>query len=226
MLAYAAHRRPHRRVRPTTLALIIGGHAVAIGLLAAAKVEVGPGNTVVDTIVEFIPKPIEEVPPPPAPPQPKQQEQRTQPQSHIDQPTPVVPLDNSGPAFDLGPPTKEIVSDIRQALDVPLGPVVSDPPKPAPVKVAARSVTPADLLRPPYPDSKRRMDEETVLRLRLQIDERGRVVGVEPVGSADPEFLAAARQHLLRHWRYRPATEDGRPVASAMTITLRFQLED
>ena len=69
-------------------------------------------------------------------------------------------------------------------------------------------------------------DEEASLRLRLSIDARGRVVAVEPVGSADRAFLAAARRHLLAHWRYQPATEDGRAVASTTVITLRFELDD
>jgi protein TonB len=50
------------------------------------------------------------------------------------------------------------------------------------------------------------------------------VTGVEAVGPADPVFLAAARRHLLAHWRYRPATEDGRAVATSTLVTLRFEL--
>jgi len=69
------------------------------------------------------------------------------------------------------------------------------------------------------------VDEEAVLKLSLTIDERGRVVSVEPVGRADPAFLAAARRHLLAHWRYKPASEDGRAVSSTTVITLRFQLD-
>ena len=61
---------------------------------------------------------------------------------------------------------------------------------------------------------------------RLGIDARGRVVSVDPVGEADAEFLSAARRHLIRTWRYKPATEDGRPVATTITITLRFELRD
>jgi len=48
---------------------------------------------------------------------------------------------------------------------------------------------------------------------------------VEPVGRVDPIFLSAARRHLLSHWRYRPATEDGRAVTSTTVITLRFELD-
>ena len=94
----------------------------------------------------------------------------------------------------------------------------------APVRVGPRFATPADAVRPPYPPSKIASDEEAVLKLKLSIDPRGRVVAVEPVGRADPAFLAAARRHLLAHWRYKPATEDGRAIASSTVITLRFQL--
>jgi len=38
-------------------------------------------------------------------------------------------------------------------------------------------------------------------------------------------FLEAARRHLIAHWRYRPASEDGRAIASTAVITLRFQLD-
>ena len=65
---------------------------------------------------------------------------------------------------------------------------------------------------------------EASLRLRLGIDERGRVVSVEPVGRADPTFLAAARRHILRVWRYQPAMEGAKAVPSTTTITLKFEL--
>jgi protein TonB len=67
-------------------------------------------------------------------------------------------------------------------------------------------------------------EEEAVLRLRLSISDDGRVIAVDPVGPADRTFLDAARRHLIAHWRYQPATEDGRTIASSIVITLRFEL--
>ena len=64
-----------------------------------------------------------------------------------------------------------------------------------------------------------------MLRPNLTIDERGRVVAVEPIGRADRVFLDAARRHLLAHWRYKPASEGGRAVGATIAVTLRFQLD-
>jgi protein TonB len=137
-------------------------------------------------------------------------------------------LPQPGPSFDPGPNINSTSPDIGPALADTLTPPLLPPPTiPAEVvRVGARATTPPDLLRPPYPESKRRTEEEAVLRLRLSIDPRGRVTAVEPVGAADPAFLASARAHLIRNWRYKPATEDGRAVASTLIITLRFELEE
>lgn len=229
MLAYAAHRRQQRKLSPTALALIIGAHAAGLAVLVSARMDVGPVADFTPTIIENIPLPDEPLPPPPPPPEPQPAPRTQTPQpSHLDLPPPVIDVPVAGPAVDLGPAPTEIVPDIRPVIEAPLGkPVIVDPPKPAPpVRIAANLNTPADLLRPPYPESRRQQEVEAALRLRLSIDERGRVTAVEPVGAADPEFLASARRHLIRHWRYKPATEDGRPVPSTLVITLRFQLED
>lgn len=229
MLAYAAHQKSRRRLSPSALLMIAGGHAIAIGLLITAKMDIPiferPGKTEVYNIP---------LPPPPEQPKPEprvQQEPRLPPppRSTIDNPPPIIPTPPSSQSFDPGPSINSVVPDIGPALGATLLPpptLLPPAPPAAIVRVAARPTTPADLLRPPYPESKQRTEEEALLRLRLSIDARGRVTGVEPIGAADPAFLNAARSHLVRYWRYRPATEDGRAVASTLTIILRFELEE
>ena len=106
------------------------------------------------------------------------------------------------------------------------GGTVIDPPKREIVQVAAVFRTPDSALRPPYPNDKLRLEEEATLKLRLSIDARGRVTAVEPVGQADPSFLEAARRHIIKAWRYKPATEDGVAVPSSVVINLSFRLEE
>lgn len=218
---YASERLAGRRRRPTTLLLIVGGHAAALAVLLTARMDLPQRIRDLPTVVELIAEPL---PPPPDTPPPAPPERQEAPTA-VDQPKVLVPLDPLAlPPLDRGPPVSEAVPlppppDLRP-------PLPPEPPRAEPVRVAARIATPADRLRPPYPPAKLRAEEEAVLRLRLTIGADGRVSAVEPVGSADPAFLDAARRHLLRHWRFDPAREDGRPVASTTVINLRFELED
>ena len=103
---------------------------------------------------------------------------------------------------------------------------MNDPPRHVPVKLGPRFATNAGAIKPPYPLDKMRGEEEATLKLRLTIDARGRVTAVDPVGFADPSFLEAARRHIIRAWRYKPATEDGVAVPSSTVISLSFRMED
>jgi periplasmic protein TonB len=162
-------------------------------------------------------------PPPPPDPQPPQPEPAPQP-SFMERPVTVIDVPSIAPdSLDKGPPIAPWNPPVIGG-GPPLPTV--NPTKAPPVRVAAIFRTPDSALRPPYPASKLRLEEEATLKLRLSIDTRGRVTAVEPVGAADPQFLAAARRHIIRAWRYKPATEDGAAVVSSTVITLSFRLED
>lgn len=222
MLAYAAHNaRPAGRSNsPKALALIVAGHAALIAAVMAAKMEVVTFLPVDPTRIFNVPI----APPPPPPPTPRVEPQAnglaTQPR-FIEAPDSVVDMDaTASSSFAHGP----TIDDIAAVIGTDLSFV--DPPKPAPVRVAARFNTPAGAMKPPYPNDKLRLEEEATLRLRLTIDARGRVTSVDPVGAADPSFLEAARRHIVRAWRYKPATEDGVAVGTSTVITLSFRLEE
>jgi periplasmic protein TonB len=209
----------HRR-HPSALLFIVGGHAVLIAAVMTAKMDL-PVKFIPDiTRVRLLPN--DSPPPEPLPPPPKPE--RSPPQdSRLDRPDIIVPT----PMPD-GP----VANDPPLPLPPnpgPTGPSVDPvPPQPTPAvppRVGPRFVTPQHLIEPPYPADKQRLEEEAVLRLKLSIDERGRVVAVEPVGRTDRSFLEAARRHLIANWRYKPATEDGKAVASSTVITLTFRIE-
>lgn len=222
MLAYAAQdRRVAGSTRSTrALALVIAGHALLIGAVMTARMDVvGPA-------IEQFPKVINVAPDPPSPP-PPEQEQRPPARA---EPSPQQPfIDNLPAIVDMGRPDTSLVElgPIVREFQLPGGTGAAlDPPRHVPVRIAAVPRTPESALRPPYPNDKLRDQEEATLRLRLAIDERGRVTAVEPIGTADPSFLAAARRHIIRAWRYTPATEDGVAIPSTMIISLSFRLED
>jgi protein TonB len=206
-----------RSRHPRALVLIVGGHAALIAAVMMAKMDVVPPFIPTITKVDLI---DEAKPPPPdnpPPPQPQQHE------STIDHPAIVVPIPQ--PSNDANPIPIPLPVPNPGPTSIDPGPVKVVPPA-EPMGVGPRFVTPEYDVKPPYPQSKLRSQEEAVLQLRLTIDARGRVAAVEPVGNADPVFLAAARKHILAHWRYRAATEDGRAVATSTVVTLRFELDD
>ena len=219
MLAYASGRQQiaRRGDSPSTLLFIIGAHVTALAVVMSMKMDLP--QIVRAPITEIIDVPIQ----PPPPPNPEPAKPHTAP-SNLDRVDPVIPTPLPDPVpFD---PKLADNSDFGTIV----GPITPDPPAlpdkiVEPVRTGPRLATPADLLRPPYPQSKLDSQQEASLRLKLSIDERGRVVAVDPVGPADPAFLNAARKHLMARWRYQPATVDGRPLASTTVITLRFELE-
>ena len=223
MLAYAANapRFADRRRSPKALVLIVGAHAAALAVLMTAKMEVRRlDNGGIDvTFIDPIKPPPERTPPPRPKPQPQAAPQPRE--TFVDITKPIIPIDTVGPTVELGPPNQPPPVPIPGTGTV----VVTKPSIHMPKLVGPRFATPDWALKPPYPPSMQAREIEATLKLRLQIDDRGRVIAVDPVGRADPAFLEAARKHLIAKWRYKPATEDGRAVASSTVITLRFELE-
>lgn len=221
MLAYAANRptAAQRRSSPNAMLAIIAAHVAVVALVMSAKMDLPRKILPTPTLIDFIREPQ-----PPEPTRPVQPRIKQPPvETPFDLPQPEVPLPS-------GSQTVATTADLPNVGDI-IGPSTNPPqhadpiPLPVPVKLDPKLLTPASELKPPYPESKLASGEEALLRLRLTIDERGRVVAVEPIGSADRIFVEAARRHLMAHWRYRAASEDGRAVPSTVVITLRFQLD-
>jgi len=217
MLGYTVETCPVRRkASPITLALIFAGHAGLILVVMSSKMELPERYREPPIIIDTI-DPPKDPPPLPAEPRNTDSNPRAPQPTELDRPIEIVPT-----------PFRNDPIDVGRLPPIPSGPDIgempSDPPKPI-ARLGPKLATDDSALRPPYPEAKRRLEQEAVLRLRLSIDERGRVRSVEPIGAADPMFLASARAHLMRNWRYTPASEGGRPVASSIVITLRFEID-
>lgn len=221
MLAYAANRPVvgKRESSPNALLVVIGVHIALLAAVMSAKMDV----------TKIIPRegPLINVPIPP----------KQTPTDTTRHPKPPPPTPTSADN------TKKLVKtnlkddttlDTKAADWLPPaggGTDVGGTPETlprtvtTPIRHDAQLLTPASELKPPYPADKLAAEQEATLRLTLTIDANGRVTAVEPVSNADREFLAAARRYIITHWRYQPATEDGHPLSSKLTITLRFQLD-
>lgn len=216
MLAYAPTRnRP--TTSKTTLSLIIAGHVAVVGLALAAKFEVerqkAPPPIDIYDVKTIKPKPPE--------PTKETTTKLSNPISTLDTSKTIVTIPTS---FPVDPPLDKIPPGPIAGTDIkpPFVPQTDPPPV---LRTKAQLRTAAADLRPPYPDGKRLTEEEATLRLKLAIDDKGRVIAVQPVGDVDRTFLEAARRHILRYWRYTPATEGGKAVHSSTTVTLTFELD-
>jgi protein TonB len=220
MLQYAIGRRDiaARQSSPNAMLVIISIHVAVIAALMSAKMDVSSSFPKMPPLIQI---PVPPVPPPnqvqpPRAPRPQQQPTVIDHSRDVLRPQPSNPPVQPGPAID---PTPIDIGGSSPTPAIPQRPVTT------PIYHDALLLTPESQLRPPYPASKLASEEEATLRLRLTIDQQGRVVGVEPVGRVDSVFFEAARRYLIAHWRYEPATEDGRAVASSTTITLMFKLD-
>ncbi len=219
MLDYIA-RRPVVAARPSSpsvMLIVVAAHIAALAVVMSTKMDLPKSFTSKPTIVEFLPadpRPVERVRP--AEPTQGTAEPRLAPVPPI-VPTPPSDLDIAS--------ASPVLPDIRDLIGPRPVPAIDPAPRPGQASTAAQLLTPAERLKPPYPQSKLVSEEEAVLKLRLTIGADGRVTAVEPAARADPAFLDAARRHILAHWRYRPASEGGRAVGSSVVITLRFQLD-
>jgi protein TonB len=209
---------------PGSLAIVVALHGAAISALMLAKMEYERVPTVITKAYEV--KPDE--PPPPEkiePVEPKQQAK-----SRIETVTPLIkaPVMHNLeiPEPKVGDPAPFIIPSIgRGEVAVPADPPLPPPPPPAPPVREEASIDPRARLQPAYPPAEERAAVEGSVTVSVLIGTDGRVKRVEKVRAATDAFFRATEQQALRHWRFKPATVDGKPVESRKTMTVHFRLD-
>lgn len=216
-----------KRGSPVSLGVIILLHGAAITALALAKMEMPPLVDYGSTEIFNVPITPE---PPPLPPEPQPQPKEL-PDERITYRQPVVqlPLDNQidvdarvtldPPVFD--PLPRSGNSDIQQPQPQPR-------PLPSPPVRVEAQLDPrhAERLQPDYPPSEERAGNEGRVSVRVVIGTDGRVKAVEKVSAASEAFYRATERQALRHWRFKPATLDGKPVESRKVMTVEFRIQE
>jgi protein TonB len=199
---------------------IIAAHVAALALVMSARMDLPRRIFEPPIKVDSLPAPTKPEPVRLTTPQPEQRPLAE----------PVAPAPTIVPAAEPSP--IEVGTVPAELLPGPVGGGAGNErtaqalPRSTTVFHGPQLLTRGDELKPPYPFSKQVMGEEATLALRLAIDERGRVLTVDPVGRADSVFAEAARRHIILHWRFRPAIYAGRPTNSWTVINLTFRLDD
>ena len=78
---------------------------------------------------------------------------------------------------------------------------------------------------PVYPKYARRMGREGKVVLSILIDKSGRLIEACVIEKAGHGFDEAALE-AVRLWKFKPASENGMPVACRARMAIRFQLND
>ncbi len=166
------------------------------------------------TITWYLPerKPVE-VPVVPAPPDPQPPQVRTERSTE-----PVIDAPVLVDEGTLPPPVAEPIE--VASIDVPtITPPAISRPLPG-VRLEYLQAPP-----PAYPRASAARHSEGTVLLEVLVDVDGRPLRVEVrEGSGDRRLDAAAREQVMRHWRFRPALQDGQAVQAIGLVPIEFKL--
>jgi len=108
---------------------------------------------------------------------------------------------------------------------VPVDPLESIEMTPDPVLIDAK-LNPrfASQFQPRYPTSMIRLEQQGLVSVRVLVGTDGRAKDIKLLGTPHEDLWDATRRHALKKWRFNPATEDGKPIESWITLKVRFEL--
>jgi len=162
---------------------------------------------------------IEKIPPPPTPPVPIPPKEIVQ----------VVPKPRTQPVV---PPLPAPTATVEETQGIALPAAEPAPPQLAPSIDTSTPLAGAQLQYrsappPTYPIQSLRNHEQGTVLLRVEVDTRGQPVAVSVERSSGSRNLdQAARQQVLKHWRFEPAQRDGVAVPAIGMVPVQFSLPD
>jgi len=102
----------------------------------------------------------------------------------------------------------------------PTPPAVVQPPAPTPASGIVSTHT-----TPPYPEEARRLGQQGKVVLKMDITAAGTVADASIVDSSGSQALdQAAVDWVTKHWKYKPATQNGQPVPTTQEAAVVFDL--
>lgn len=171
-----------------------------------------------------LPIPIPRDVPPPPPPPPRV----ITPVPKIIPPIVTPPRPQERRPIDPPPqslPQQAHVADRGEERAPPPVPTVAPSGPPVAAKPAAAELVATVATAPQYPAREQRLGIQGSARLRILVGVDGRAREVEVLGTkGSPAFGRAARQQVMRRWRFQPAEREGRAVEAWGTVTILFRL--
>ncbi|MGZ5026887.1 MAG: TonB family protein [Methylobacter sp.] len=206
------------------LSLVLCAH---LGVFAALRPEPQPLSTapVPEPIMISLLSAPQTVPQKPAPPIPVQQQQKP-----VKKPVskPVVPvIKKAGQPMD--PPVEQASVSPPQAS----APAAEATPKPTQNKTADAQTYQSPNFEaaylnnpaPDYPSVSRRLGEQGLVLLQVQVTEDGAADSVELQTGSGSSRLDQAALEAVKQWRFVPAKRGDQPVSASVVVPVRFSLE-
>jgi protein TonB len=152
-------------------------------------------------------------------------------------PPPPPPDTAKPPPPFIPPPDFQIATEApnnNAIVSQSVKPTPPPPPAPPPAAPPAVAPTPAmpDLasqkILPPYPAISQRLSEEGTVICNVTLDTTGNVTDASvATSSGKPRLDQAAVDWLkTKHWKWKPATQDGKPIESRTLVRVVWSLKN
>jgi protein TonB len=182
-----------------------------------------PPQEAVTLFVNLInPPPPKKEEPPPEPPKPPPKKVELVKERPIERPQPAPVLVAEAP-----------VTSVTESV-APPPPIIVAPPEPvaeAPARVAQPVMMSSELslacpqrTPPDYPAISRRLGEQGQVKLKVELDETGRITSASVAESSGFKRLDAAGLAAVKNWRCNAATRDGKAVRAVALQPFDFIL--
>lgn len=124
---------------------------------------------------------------------------------------------------DLQTPALDLEINTKLAAGLDLGPVIQSKPQ-----VGAVDHGPIITGRTPplYPYHAKRRGVEGVVSVRFLVNKKGRVSQLSIVKAIPPKIFENAVRRSVVRWRFRPGTNQGRPVETWVETDIVFKMEN
>lgn len=132
------------------------------------------------------------------------------------------------------PPVQVIAPEINITIPVeaPPPPITNITTQPAPPPPPPRAIVPGTPVKPTfvpdvqdyYPEVSRRNGEEGRAIVKVCVGVAGKIDSVEIATTTGHPLLDEAALKVAKAFRFKPATSEGRPVASCPTLPVKFEL--
>ena len=212
---YSAH--PFRPERTVGLILVVALHAAALWGLWQHRMLPAPQDALT-LFVNFItpPAPEKQAEPRRLPPAPKPKPiEKPQPRQIVAAAPVVAPTEFVAPP---PPPPRPAPAPVSEAPPMPLpaGPVALS---------AELAVACPQRSAPAYPARSRRLGEEGVVVLQVELTESGAIASARIRSSSGFTRLDEAALGAVKTWRCTPARRDGQPVRAVALQPFKFILQ-